>query len=71
MIKNSEGKYTTKFNQPVENISEENFSLYFCENESIKQYKQNIDSEKIVFQPESIKNEVTEYMNQKLFVLIY
>jgi len=63
-----EGNLKTKLNQPVEFISEENYSLNFSEDNSIEDYKQNLCNKKIEFQPESIKNEVNEYIKQKLFV---
>ncbi len=52
----------------MEFISEDNFSLNFSEDDSIEIYKNNIKNKKIEFIPETIKNEVSEYINQKLFV---
>lgn len=69
LIQTADGKYATKLNQPVEFISEENFSLNFTEDNSIEIYKEQLENKKIQLQPEYLKNEVAEYMNQKLFVI--
>lgn len=69
LIQSSDGKFVTKLNQPVEFISEENFSLNFTEDNSIEIYKEQLENKKINFQPEYLKNEVAEYINQKLFVI--
>ena len=69
LIKTTEGNYITKLNQTVEYISEDNFSLDFSENNMIEEYKGNLESKRVKFQPENLKNEVGEYINQKLFVI--
>ncbi len=69
MIRSADGKYVTKLNQPVEFISEENFILNFSEDKSIEMYKEKLENKKIKFQPEYLKNEVAEYINQKLYVI--
>ena len=35
----------------------------------IEEYKNNLESKRVKFQPENLKNEVAEYINQKLFVI--
>lgn len=53
----------------MEYISEENFSLNFSEDISIEIFKEQLENKKIILQPEYLKNEVSEYIRQRLFVI--
>jgi hypothetical protein len=58
----------TKLKQSVEFISEENFKIIFSD--YIEKYEKLIQEKKLNFYPSTIKNEVREYINSKLFVHI-
>jgi hypothetical protein len=56
----------TILKQPVEYITEENYKLVF--EEYINEYLNLIEKNKLKFFPETIKNEVKDYIKCKLFV---
>jgi hypothetical protein len=56
----------TKLKQPVEYITEENYKIEF--NNYIEKYNDLIENKKLNFTPSTLKNEVREYINQKLCV---
>ena len=62
-----ENRYETKQKQPVEYITEENFKIEF--EPVIERFKQEIEKNNIKYIPQNMKNEVNEYINQRLFDL--
>jgi hypothetical protein len=56
----------TKLKQPVEYITEDNYKLDYSS--YIEKYNSMIETGKLSFIPATIKNEVREYINQKLYV---
>jgi methionyl-tRNA synthetase len=61
-----DNNYVTKLKQPVEYITEDNYKIVF--DKYIDKYNELIEKKILIFFPNTIHNEVKEYINQKLFV---